>query len=319
MPLPSSPAQYLKKLFHRRTCWMLVQLAEALDYALISVRRLLKEVGYFRSYTHNGKWYTLRDSPDFDRQGLWRYQGIGFSKHGSLTATIAYLLQRSPAGLSAGELSQKLQHPCHAVLSQLHKAGQLDRLVVAGQFRYLATDPRLNRQQREQAARAGLPPQSPGGLSTQVALWVLVEYIKNPGLSFEQIAARLQAERKVAVAPASIERFFQEHALKKRSQHPVEHVAALAQLPGTAGAGKLLGRSVRARTALALSAGPRPVPELRSAPAGLQNPVQDVAHAGPGWLHRARNAPALHGLSEPDDLCAGATQRIGARRLHLRL
>ena len=219
MALALLPSERLKKLFHRRTCWMLEQLAQSLGYALISVRRFLKQIGYFRSYTHNGKWYTLRDSPDFDRDGLWHYRGISFSKQGSLTATIQYLVGRSPAGLAASELNQKLQHPCHAVLTQLHKASQLDRLHIAGQFRYLAADPQLNRRQREQAASGqGLGPTT--SLSTQTALWVLVEYIKNPGLSFEQIAARLQAQRKVAVAPESIRRFFQEHDLKKTPEAP---------------------------------------------------------------------------------------------------
>jgi len=214
MPLPPTPSQRLEKLFHRRKCWMLDQLAQALDYALISVRRFLKQIGYFRSYNHNGKWYTLRDSPDFDRNGLWHYQGISFSKHGSLTATIDYLVARSPAGLSAHELNQKLQHPCHAVLTQLHKGGQLDRLPLAGQFRYLARDPRLNRRQREQAALdQGLSLET--SLSTQTAIWILVDYIKHPGWSFEQMAAHLQAERKLALPPESIQRFFQEHGLKK--------------------------------------------------------------------------------------------------------
>ena len=57
--------------------------------------------------------------------------GYGFSKHGSLTATIGYLVARSPAGLSARELAEKLQHPCHAVLSILHKGQALDRVKVA--------------------------------------------------------------------------------------------------------------------------------------------------------------------------------------------
>ena len=219
MTRPRLPSDRLEKLFHRRKCWMLDQLAESLGYALISVRRFLKQIGYCRSYTHNGKWYTLRDSPEFDRDGLWHHRGIGFSKHRSLTATIGYLVGRSPAGLSAGELSQKLQHPCHAVLTQLHQAGRLDRLQLAGQFRYLAADQELNRRQREQAAF--LPQPSPtASLSTQAALWVLVEHIKNPGLSFEQIAALLQEQRKVAVAPENIQRFFQEHGLKKTPGAP---------------------------------------------------------------------------------------------------
>lgn len=212
------PSDRLEKLFHRRKCWMLDQLAEALGYALISVRRFLKQIGYFRSYTHNGKWYTLRDSPRFNREGLWHHKGIGFSRHGSLTATIGYLVGRSPAGLSASQLAQKLEHPCHAVLTQLHKAGQLDRLQIAGQFRYLATAQELNRRQREQAAASVPSPRS--SLSTQAALWVLVQYIKNPGLSFEQIAARLQEQREMAVAPESIQRFFAEHDLKKTPEAP---------------------------------------------------------------------------------------------------
>jgi transposase len=214
MPPQLSPPERLKKLFRRRPCWMLDQLAQALDYALISIRRFLKEIGYFRSYTDNGKWYTLHDSPHFDRDGLWHFKGIGFSKHGSLTATIQHLLARSPAGLSAAELSAKLQHPCHAVLTQLHKAGHLDRLPLAGQFRYFATDPQLNRRQREQAA-AAQGTAADAAMSTQTALWVLVEHIKNPGLSFEQLAALLQAQRHVAVAPEHIQRLFQEQGLKK--------------------------------------------------------------------------------------------------------
>ena len=213
------PADRLEKLFHRRKCWMLDQLAEALGYALISVRRFLKQIGYFRSYTDNGKWYTRRDAPQFNRDGLWHHRGIGFSRHGSLTATIGYLVGRSPAGLSAGDLSQKLQHPCHAVLTQLYKAGQLDRLPADGQFRYLATNPELNRRQRQQVA--GVPAPSPTtALSTQAALWVLVEHIKHPGLSFEQIAARLQEQRQLTVAPENIQRFFDEHALKKTPEAP---------------------------------------------------------------------------------------------------
>ena len=194
---------------------MLDQLAEALGYALISVRRFLKQIGYCRSYTHNGKWYTLHDSPDFDRDGLWHYRGIGFSKHGSLTATIDRLLARSPAGLSANQLAQKLQHPCHDVLTRLHQAGRLDRVRLAGRFHYLAADPKLNRQQREQTAAAPPPPSPMTSLSTQTALWVLVEYIKDPALSFEQLATRLQEQRQVALAPQSIRQFFREHDLKK--------------------------------------------------------------------------------------------------------
>ena len=69
MPLPSPPTERLEKLFHRRRCWLLADLAHILGYALISVRLFLKQIGYFRSYTHNGMWYTLRRTPRFNRDG----------------------------------------------------------------------------------------------------------------------------------------------------------------------------------------------------------------------------------------------------------
>jgi hypothetical protein len=198
---------------------MLADLAQKLGCALISVRRHLKHVGYFRSYTHNGKWYTLRDSPRFNRDGLWHRKDIGFSKFGSLIATIVHLVARSPSGLSARDLGQKLQHPCHALLTNLHKTQVLDRVQIAGEFRYLSTEEQTNHRQRAQAAL--LPSPLPASsLSTQAALWVLVEHIKNSALSFEQLAARLQEQRQLSVSPQAIRQFFREHDLKKTPEAP---------------------------------------------------------------------------------------------------
>lgn len=214
MPIPLPPTEQLKRLFNRRSCWMLADLARSLGYALISVRRFLKDIGYFRSYTHNGKWYTLRSSPEFNREGLWHHRDIGFSKQGSLTATIAHLVGRSPDGLSARELAQRLRQPCHAVLTHLHQDGVLDRVKAGGEFRYLATDPSLNCQQRERTA-AVAPPSAAASLGTQAAVLVLVEHIKHPGLSFEELATHLRQQGQRAVSAQDIRRFFAEHDLKK--------------------------------------------------------------------------------------------------------
>ena len=219
MPTQKLPTERLVELLHQRKCWMLAPLAQKLGYALISVRRFLKHIGYFRSYTENGKWYTLRDTPQFDRDGLWHHQGIGFSKHVSLTATIVHLVGRSPAGLSGSELGQKLRHPCHVVLTHLHQDALLDRVKVGREFRYLAKEPKLNGSQRQQALLTQGPDPSTS-LSTQAAVWVLVEHIKHPALSFEQIASYLQQQRKLPVTLELIERFFQEHGLKKTPEAP---------------------------------------------------------------------------------------------------
>lgn len=200
---------------------MLAQLAEVLRFAPITIRRLLVRIGYFRSFTHNGKWYTVTDVPDFSAEGLWHYRDIGFSQKGSLTNTIVHLVDRSPCGLSAADLNQKLQHPCHPVLTNLHKEEKLDRIKLGGEYRYLSVQPRLNRRQRSALElETEEPPGPPEALGTQAALFVLIEHVKSPGLDFEQIAARVSKERGLIVTAGSIRFFFEKEGLKKTPDPP---------------------------------------------------------------------------------------------------
>jgi hypothetical protein len=194
---------------------MIVPLARALEYAVVSVRRFLRQVGYFRSYTHNGKWYTLRSIPVFDRHGIWRHEDIGFAKHGNLLQAIAHLLDRSPQGLSARELSELLHHPCQAVLTQMHKAGKLERVQGPRAFVYLSADPTSRRRQLS-ALPAPVSPEPLPPLPAEAAVFVLVDFIHNPALSERELARRLNKQRGCAVLPEAIAAFFAQHGLKKR-------------------------------------------------------------------------------------------------------
>jgi hypothetical protein len=78
----------LSELFKQKKCYTIEQLSHRLNYSLISIRRFLKVIGYYSSFTHNSKWYTLRSIPSFDNIGIWFYQDIGFCKHGNLNQTI---------------------------------------------------------------------------------------------------------------------------------------------------------------------------------------------------------------------------------------
>ena len=212
--LPSSPLDQLRQLFSRQPCWTLKDLSHKLDYAPISIWRFLKQAGYFRSYTHNGQWYTLRKVPHFNREGLWWHQDIGFSRQRNLIATIEHLLDRSATGFSTMELEALLHHPCQTVLSHLHRAGRLLRIKTEGVFRYLATSAKIQQQQRAQieAQRRVVPPPV---LNAQASVWVLVELIQHPEWSLEQVAAQLQHRRQMTVSVESIRRFLEEHGVKK--------------------------------------------------------------------------------------------------------
>ena len=92
-----------------------------------SVFRRLKAIGYFSSFTHRGRYYTLREIPQFDSLGLWRYRDVGFSQAGSLKATVRALVHCSPTGRIHGELQSLLGVRAHNELLDLMRAGKLRR------------------------------------------------------------------------------------------------------------------------------------------------------------------------------------------------
>ena len=124
--------QRLVSAFKQQKCWMITPLAEQINYSIPSVRRFLAKIGYYSSFTHNGRWYTLASIPRFKQDGLWFHQKIGFSCEGSLTRTLVRLTEQSPMGLTADQIGEKLQCRCHAVLVKLYRKGRLQRQKKAG-------------------------------------------------------------------------------------------------------------------------------------------------------------------------------------------
>ena len=53
----------------------------------ITVFRKLKELSYRTSYSHRGSFYTLDEIAAFDERGLWSFDSVWFSRHGTLVAT----------------------------------------------------------------------------------------------------------------------------------------------------------------------------------------------------------------------------------------
>ena len=214
--------EQLTALFTKQACWMIESLAAELKYSIQSVRRFLTAVGYCSSFTHNGKWYTLCSIPSFNRDGLWFHHEIGFSRSGSLTKTLIALTANSPAGVTAEQLGEKLHCRCHTVLVQLCRRKELQRQKTGRSFIYLAADPHTAARQRQviSVQRAQLQQ-----LPAEIAVLVLVEFIRNPEAGFAQLAKTIKRSKKVTVEVAQIERLFQQYALKKTK-------LTAGQLPG---------------------------------------------------------------------------------------
>jgi len=207
----------LRALFEQQACWMIEPLANELGCSVPSVRRVLAGMGYFSSFTHNGKWYTLSCLAEFDRDGLWFVSDVGFSREGTLTGTLTHLCGHSPAGMTAGELGLKLRCRCHGVLVRLYRDGKLQRHKMGRGYVYLSADPDVAARQRrvlEQHVAV------PGPLPAEIAVLVLAEFIRTPGACCEELAAVLAGERHVRVLPSQIRRLFEQHGIKKTARTP---------------------------------------------------------------------------------------------------
>ena len=137
MTRSSEAAKALTKLFNRDV----VQDLEALFNALgttsrMTVFRRLKAVGYLSSYTHAGRYYTLAGLPEFDDNGLWLHQGVGFSQAGTLKQTVAVLVHESDAGCTHSELESRLRVRVHNALLGLVRGQYIVRERVGGHGGY---------------------------------------------------------------------------------------------------------------------------------------------------------------------------------------
>ena len=217
MAISLPPTQRLRSFFAQNPCWMIQPLSTEMQYSIPSVRRFLAEVGYYSSFSHNGAWYTLRSIPRFEKNGLWFYRDIGFSRAGSLTKTLITLVTKSPAGMSAEMLGETLQCRCHGVLVNLWRKGNIQRQKIGRRQIYFAADLHKAEGQR-QAWSAQHPPRV--RFSAEMAVLVLAEFIRSPDSSFEQLAEKISQSKKVTVRPEQIEHLFDQHSLKKTMQTP---------------------------------------------------------------------------------------------------
>jgi hypothetical protein len=160
-------ARDLERLLLQRTVCTFEQLAEVLGTgSRMTVFRKLAELPYLTSYSHRGKYYTLRASCQFDASGLWSHRGIWFSTDGTLLDTSKRFVDQAPAGYSASELDNALHVETRQGLLHLVHRRLIERQRFGGVFIYFALD--QQRRQRQISARGKIAQIPVGGVSAEV-------------------------------------------------------------------------------------------------------------------------------------------------------
>lgn len=215
----------LTRLFQRQSIADLATLSAALETtSRMSVFRRLSALGYLSSYSHDGRFYTLRDIPPFDQDGLWRYQGVCFSRDGSLKATVERLIEQSDAGRTHSELHVRLQVRVHNTLLDLVDGRRIGRETLRGHYLYVSADLKRAESQRMQRQQRSAGPVPPPESPAVVIIEVLLDLVRSAGVRPDAgpVAARLAA-RGLAVTVDQVEAIFSRYGLKKTAQSRSPH------------------------------------------------------------------------------------------------
>jgi hypothetical protein len=196
-------------------------LAEQLHLSPKTLQRLLRKIGCYRSLNYNSAFVTLTATPRFDDCGLWTSRGACFSRHGSLSVTLRWLIDRSPDGQTRQELQDKVQTTVHNHLSLLLRQEAIASFSLARYTVYTAADPERRRQQ-EMARRPGRagranPTSLPTGLDCPVVVRVLVRLLQTPRASTASLAKSLQA-RHLPITADQVRQVIDFYGIKKTTR-----------------------------------------------------------------------------------------------------
>lgn len=213
---PQQAQAALRRLFQKHPVANLSTLLRTLQTSCrMSVFHRLKAVGYFSSYTHAGRYYTLRDIPQFDSRGLWRFGNIGFSRRRTLKASVAELVRSSPDGQTHRELELLFGVPVFNTLLHLLRAKAIRREPLSSRASvYLDADPAHGAKQLRRRLEGGK--QSPPTASARV-IEILLELLRSAQveLSPPEVAKRLAA-RDFAVSVDEVREVFTRYGVGEK-------------------------------------------------------------------------------------------------------
>lgn len=171
--------QALKEFFDRHKIATLDQLRQAPgNPARCTVFRKLADLQYLSSYSHRGKYYTLKSIARFSEQGLWSFREVWFSRFGNLLQTCRAFVHHSDGGYTAAELKDILRVKTKHALTHLVREGRLGREPFGSVYVYLSAQKEVAARQIE--ARKALLQRSP-------VSWI----VANPDLATDEARALL--------------------------------------------------------------------------------------------------------------------------------
>ena len=190
----------------------LQEITYSLNCSIRSAQRRLKAWKVYRSYNKNGCYFVLPSTPNFDNNGLWKYKGIHFSKHGSLKNTVITLIRNAEKGLNASEICSLLELSPRGFISYFNNIQGLRREKHKGRIIYFPDEESIYIKQKSKRESEEKIIQLP---SDTVAISVLVELIKYPKSTLQACAQRLR-RKGIQIKLEAIQKLLDYHGIEKK-------------------------------------------------------------------------------------------------------
>lgn len=216
MPIQNDKYQKAIKIFKKNKVMTLNQLSELLNCSKRTVQRRLAKWSTYTSYNHNGRYYILKNIPNFDENGLWSYKGICFSKNGNLKESIFALVNNSRSGLTVLETGGIIGLPLSSFMSQDRNIYKLRKEKIGSQFVYFSSDETIYNQQKQKRQEHQKLIQLTRLPSDAESVIILVELIKHPHMIDEQLAESLNRQGH-QIKSETIRNLLEYHGLEKKT------------------------------------------------------------------------------------------------------
>ena len=194
---------------------ILSDLLEGSHYSLRTLRRRIKDKIVIRSYNHNGKFYTMPNLAKFNTYGIWTNPVANFSMYGNLYETIVFLIDKSSAGYSPGEISIILKIKPYDSLSKLLKQQRIRKTKVSTRIIYFSNKEDIYLKQLSERNDKIESPNKVHLLEKDVIISVLAEIILTNSLDIKLLKKSLQRKNK-DIRFGDIETVISCYGLKKK-------------------------------------------------------------------------------------------------------
>ena len=194
----------------------ITELSKILQCSQITVHRRLKEWDAFTSYNKNGRYYTIRSIPAFDKNGIWQYHDIYFSRYGTLKNTVVALASKSRKGMNHAELQEIIGLNPKCFMARFKELPGIKKERYKNYIIYFSG----NSEKYEAQKRKRFPPEPASGElpPDAEAIIILVELIHHPSMRIDELAVQLQGKGHTIEAE-NIAALFKKHRIDKKKQN----------------------------------------------------------------------------------------------------